>query len=441
MPLNRKRERLDNPIITFNNKFFTVGKDSSNNILTLKFSSDEIRRSINLNSPMRVNLSDKGNLSLCNREVKTAVGIHVDLEFKSLWQVLKRFPETISEFAREPCSMFFLGKAPVRFLVMIIVQESLTGSPKDNKGRTGMPSQNPLLPKSIKTLNRGISSWFSLRDECQVDSQKQMKTNNLREAVRVASSTCRSHLIVHLRDGGNPHNLPCINKMRTQRDCLFIWELTCPYRMACHIHCVKGIKPDNSFWTSEMSGAHEVCLMQISHFLCLRGWIRLVAAITISFSPGFPSFPMSRENPGNGRDSGNIMNLSLFKFPMNSLSSNSREGGTTRPMRFQFFSDSQNLSDQTIRTLPPNSLWDSTSVFESLEPFFLISLYPFGEPESSSLNQMENPVKADSFFIKLYCLAASFMLTVLIHRLFLPPIVSGRTLGDINPVCDVMIFF
>ena len=39
-----------------------MSKDSSNNILPLKFSPDEISRTVDLNFTMRVNLSDKGDM-------------------------------------------------------------------------------------------------------------------------------------------------------------------------------------------------------------------------------------------------------------------------------------------------------------------------------------------------------------------------------------------
>ena len=62
MSLNRERERFNNPIILFNNQSLSMSKDSSNNILPLKFSPDEISRTVDLNFTMRVNLSDKGDM-------------------------------------------------------------------------------------------------------------------------------------------------------------------------------------------------------------------------------------------------------------------------------------------------------------------------------------------------------------------------------------------
>ena len=71
MTLNRERERFDDPIVLFNNQSLSMSKNSGNNILPLKFLPDEISSSIDLNSTMGVNFSDKEDLFykvvlLCN---------------------------------------------------------------------------------------------------------------------------------------------------------------------------------------------------------------------------------------------------------------------------------------------------------------------------------------------------------------------------------------
>lgn len=103
--LNWKRERFDNLIFLFNNQSLSMskpstnvivlGKDSSNNILTLKSSLNEISRAVNLNFTMRINFPDKRDPSFCDREAKMTIGIHVFIKAKSLWQMSKRFPETV----------------------------------------------------------------------------------------------------------------------------------------------------------------------------------------------------------------------------------------------------------------------------------------------------------------------------------------------------------
>lgn len=105
MTFNRERERLDNLIFLFNNQSLSMSKDSSNNVLSRKFSPDEVSRAIDINSAMRVNFSDKREFTFSDRENKMAVG-NIFIKAKSFWQMSKRFLESISEYPRNlvPCS-------------------------------------------------------------------------------------------------------------------------------------------------------------------------------------------------------------------------------------------------------------------------------------------------------------------------------------------------
>jgi len=59
MTLNWERKRFDDFILLFNNQSLSMSKNRSHNILTLKFSSNEVSRAIDLNFTMRVDFSDK----------------------------------------------------------------------------------------------------------------------------------------------------------------------------------------------------------------------------------------------------------------------------------------------------------------------------------------------------------------------------------------------
>jgi len=250
-----------------------------------------------------------------------SIRIDIPLKSKTLWQMSEGFPETVSEYPGESCAMFLLGKPSMGFLIMVIPQKTFTGSSKGREGRTIMPSKYSFLPESIKALNRGISTWFSLGDKYQMDAQKQMESDNLRKAIGVASSTCGSHLIIHLRYLWNPRGSPCFNQMSAQRDGLFIRELTGEGCMACNIQGMKRIKPGDSFWAPEVSRSHNVCLMKVSHPFCLNGRIGLI--IVISFDLNSTRFPMTGENIGNSGNSRNFTDVSLFKLPVDNLCSNS----------------------------------------------------------------------------------------------------------------------
>lgn len=432
MTLNGERERFDNLILLFNEQSLSMSKDSSNNILPLEFPSDEVRRSVDLNFTMRVNFSDKGDSSFSNRDVKMPVRIDIPLKGKTLRQMPEGFPEAISEYSRESCAMFFLSKSSMWFLIIVIPQKLFILSFKSSKSRTVVPSKHPFLPEGIKTFNRCIPSRFSLRDKYQMDSQKQMESDNLRKAEGVASSTSSRHFIVHLGYPGNSHESPRLNQMFAQGDGLLIGELTCESRMACHIYGIEGIESFNPFGTSEVSRSNKVCLMEVSHPLCFN--VRIWLSIAISFSLSSPCLPLTRENLSNSRNRWNIMNLSLFELPMYSLCSNAREGKTTSFVRFQFFPDRKYLFNHTLWGLPPDSFWDTALVFETFKTVFFKSFEPFGEPSFASLNQLKYFIETISFFIKLYCFAAFLIFVLTVHRLLLPK-VFGRSLGDVGSRC------
>jgi len=139
---------------------------------------DEIRTTIDFDSTIRINSSDKGDLSSCKGKIKMTSGIRVFIKSKSLGYVDKRLPAVVSEYPWGSCSIFFLGKTSMGFFIVIIPQEFFTGSFKNRKGRTRMSSERTFLPEIVKTLNSSISSWFSLWNEYHMNTHKQVKANN-----------------------------------------------------------------------------------------------------------------------------------------------------------------------------------------------------------------------------------------------------------------------
>ena len=430
MTFNRERERLDDLVILFNDQSFSMSKESSNNILSFKFSSDEIGSPVDLDSTMSVNLSNKRDLSLCNREIKMALGIHIFIQGEVLRKVCERFPEAISEDPRKSCTMFFLSKSPMRFFIMVIPQESFTSSFKSSKGRAIMSSKYPFLPKLIKTLNRGIPARFSRWDKHHVDTQKQMEADDVRKTIRITPSSSGTHLIIHLGYSGNTHEAPCFGQMSTHGYGLFIRELTCVSCMTCHIHSMKGVESGNPIWAIDISGAHKVCLIKISHLLGLNVRIRLVIVTSFGFNSSCLS--MTREDSCDSGKRCDISSLSLLKLPMNNLCPNPREVGTRGLMGFQFFSNGKDLFNQTIRRLSPDSFRGTTLIFESFNPLLFRSFEPFREPSSAPLDQLKYFIEAVSFIMKLYCFATCFIFILILHRLLLLPKVFGRSLSDVK---------
>jgi len=199
MPLYGKRKSLDSFILVFYHQFFALRKNGRNNVLSLKLFPDKVLNTINLDFTMSIHLPYKGDFSFRNGNIEPSLSIHVGFETKPYGHMSQRLPQRVSEYSRKPCTMVFLGKPAMRFLILIIPQKSLVDFPQSCKGRTRMSFQHPFLPKIIKTLNRGISSRLSLWNKYHVNTQKQMKTNNLRNTVRISTTSRGSHFIVHLR--------------------------------------------------------------------------------------------------------------------------------------------------------------------------------------------------------------------------------------------------
>ena len=111
--------------------------------------------------------------------MKMPLRADIPIQSKPFGKMGEGIPKAISKGPWKPRTLFFLGKPPVGFLVMVISQESITGSPQDLQVWANMPAQNPFLPQAIKTFHGRVSPGLSLGDENQMDSQKQVKTNPL----------------------------------------------------------------------------------------------------------------------------------------------------------------------------------------------------------------------------------------------------------------------
>ena len=104
----------------------------------------------------------------------------------------------------------------------------------------------------------------------------------------------------------------------------------------------------------------------------------------------FTSLSITREDSGNSRNRWSITNLSLFKLPVDNLCPNSREGRTRSFVRFQFFSDGEDLFNQMLRGFSPDLLWGTTLVFKTFNPILFISLYLLSRMESQNRPLLTN---------------------------------------------------
>ena len=430
MTVNRKNKRFDDSILMFNNKFFPMSKYSSNDILSLQFSSNKVGESIDFDPAVGINFSDEGDFTFRNRQHELPFRTNICVKAKTIRQMSERFPYLIFEYAGEPCTIFFFSKPSMGLPIMMILKESFAGSPKGTNGWAIMSLEHSLLPERVEALNRGVSSRLSLWDKDHMNSKEQMQSNELRDTELIPSSTDSRHLVVHLGYPRNAQISPSFNKMQTKRKGLFICALACKSCMTTHINCVNRIETNDPLWPSEMPGTHKICLLQISHLLSLNVWIRLITAI--SFWLFFPRLAMTKEYSGYSGNRRNVLEPSSFEFPVNRLRPNSGECRSASLMRFKLFSDNENFINHAQRSASADSLWSTAFVAETIKALLPISTKPFGKPALGSLNSLQYFIKANAFVVQLYCFMAYIIFTMFLHRLFLPPKCFGRSLGDVK---------
>lgn len=428
MTFNRKSKRLDDFILMLNNNFSCMSKYSSNDILPFQFTSNKVGETIDFDSPMGVNFSDEGDFSFRNRKREIPFRIDICVKAKVTRQMFERFPYLIFKYAGEPCAISLFRKSSMRLPIMTVSKESFAGFSESTDGWTIMSMEHSLLPECIEAFDRGISARLSLRDKDHMDSKEQMHSDELRDTELIPPSAHSRHLIVHLGCLGNAQKSPTFKQMPAKREGLFICALACKSCMPSHINCVKRIETSNPVWPSEMPGTHKVCLMQIAHLLSLNVWIRLITAV--SLWRFFPRLAMTKKYSGYSRNRRNVLEATSFKFPVNRLCSNSREGRSASFMRFQFIPNKQDSLDHVRRSASSDSLWSAAFVSETIKTLLLISSKPFGKPSLGSANSLQYFIKANAFLVQLNRFMAYIIFILLFHRLYLPPKCFGRSLGD-----------
>ena len=163
MACNWKSKRFDDFILMFNNKFFSMSKYSSNNILPLQLSSNKVGESIDIDSPMGINFSDKRDFSFRNRQLEIPFMIHICGKTKAIGQMSERFPYLILKYAGKSCTIFLCSKPSMGLSIMIVLKESFAGSPEGTNGWAIMSLEHSLLPecpRSTTNISRSYVAGF-----------------------------------------------------------------------------------------------------------------------------------------------------------------------------------------------------------------------------------------------------------------------------------------
>ena len=435
LSLEGERNRFDEFTLVFNKDAAMMCGQRGHHILPFQLSADEVCGAVELDPAVGIDLANPGNQSLGNRQRQPALAVEIRIESKTGRQMTESRPEAVSEDAGKAGSVLVRAEGAAGLAEVIIIEESGAGPPQRSEVWAAVP-KNPDLPGVIEALHSCVPTGLFWGDEEKVDPEKQMKSDDLRKAVTIPSSSRRGHLVVHLGDLGQAHKTPRINEMREQGERPFIPKLMGRSRLAGDIDGVEGIEPGETTRTSQMTWADQVGLLQVADLLgCDVGIGRPAGRTSSSDSFGLAG-------PGqdllDGRDGRQVTCPAPVKLKMNRLGPDAGESRPSGLVRRQFVSESQDLSNHRPRSPVPDMLGGSTPVPESFQTQGFITTDPLGQPEAASLEFAKDLFKPNASVEKVDRPAAPFIFEVALHRPALLPFGMGRSLGDAKLVCDVL---
>jgi hypothetical protein len=321
---------------------------------------------------------------------------------------------------------------------VIIIEESGAGLPQRSEVWAAVP-KNPGLPGVIEALRSCIPAWLFRGDEEKVDPEKQMKPDDLGEAITITSSSRRGHLVVHLGGLRQAHKTPGINEMSEQGDRSFVPELMGRSRLSSDIDGMEGIEPGETTRASQMTGANQVGLLQIAHLPDPEVGIGRAAGRTSNLN----SFCLAgrAQDLLDGRDGRQPTRPARVKLKMDRFGADAGESRPSGLVGRQFVAKSENFADNRLSSPVPDMFGGATPIPKPFQTEGFITADPLGRPKAASLDVAEDLFKPNSFVAKTDRLAAPFIFEVALHRPALLPFGMGRSLGDAKSVCDVLTVF
>jgi len=104
------------------------------------------------------------------------------------------------------------GEASVRSLEVAIARETLAFPTQSLQIRTRV-KENAFLPEAVKAFHSGVAAGLFLGDKAEMDSQKEVESEDLGETVAISTASRGRHLVIHLGDTGQAYKSPGSNKM------------------------------------------------------------------------------------------------------------------------------------------------------------------------------------------------------------------------------------
>jgi hypothetical protein len=224
--------------------------------------------------------------------------------------------------------------------------------------------------------------------------------------------------------------------MSEQRERSLVPELMSRNGLAGDIDGVEGIEPGDTAGASQMAGADQVGLLEVSHFpgsdVGIWRSARRLSGLDLFGSPGPGQDLLDR------RDGGEATNALLIELMMDGLDADAGESRPAGLVGRPFVSKIQDFLDDRHSRPVPDMLRGPTSVPKPVQTEGFITADPLGQPETSSLDFVENLLETDAFTEKPNRPAPPFIFEVDLHRPALLPFGIIKSLGDAKSVCDVL---
>lgn len=404
-----------------------VCRESGHDILPFQFPADGVFGAVELDTTVGINLANPRDQAFCNRKGQMTPGVEVRIESKGGREMTKCGPEAVSKNAREACPVVGRTKSSVRFLEVMVAEETIARSAQGPKIRAGM-AKHPILPNRIETFDCGVAAGFFRRNEAKMDAQQEVKTDELGETVTIPSPARRGHLVIHLGNAGQAHNSPGINQVTAKRDGSFVTELAGCCGLSGDINGVDGVETGDFLGAAKMTGPDQIGLLKVAHLMGLD--IGIGRTVDRAFGPDLFCSPGAGQDFLDGRDGGKSAEASSLKLEVNRFGADACEGGATGPIGGQFIAQDQDIPDQGLRRLIGDMSRYPTPVTKSIEPEFSISSEPFGEPTTASMYALHGVAEPVGFFIDSNGFEPDLIFGSFSHDRLLLPMNFGKIVGD-----------
>lgn len=408
----REPKRFDDLPLMDDDQLPAMRDNDRDDVLAFELSPDEVRRAVG------VDLAHERHLALGEGQLKMTLFVQEFIQVEPFRHVPDRSPSFCPEHPWESRAMVFAAERTMRFLEVVIVQESSAGVAQLRQGGTGVPSEDAILPEAVEALHGGISSRLPRWDEYQVDAQEQVEPDDVGDAMAVSAATGGRHLIVQLRHPRNAHPAPTGGQVPAQREGALVAVLADRRAVPRHVQSVEGVEPDRSPWSPEISWSHQIGLVEVSHSGGRGIGIGLPPA---HFSPlaAFLRRAVTGKDAPDRREGGNAPTTPLGELPLDGLGADAGKGSPAGAVRLQLFPDGKHSSHQGFGRLSPDSFRSPASILQALDSLFSISPKPLRQPSLAPAHLPEDLDESSACFIQLDCFVAYVIFILALHRLVL----------------------